>query len=271
MFLVLPIANDRAMDEECAYLKTISEGASQGEFEAILKRTVAAFGWASGEEYVLYYDPRRFKDLYKKCSNEVRTQIPSPLQLLNNLCRLTALPEEMPEVFVNHVPLNHGILCGFVNLSGETLVDNDAMLRRIHHKVMDQNGKIVPLVIIGCAREEVYKWFVYNRRPEWRIDPNYLKHSSHQKGAGKEVISPCSYTDEEYMSMLPWAVGSPGSRRKYYMDRKRGRLVIFWNENLAIPTFHYYDVAIDDPGENAKMQKECRRDIIEQIKTVSNI
>lgn len=271
LFLVLPIANDKAMDEECAYLKTISEDASQDEFEAVLKRAVAAFGWARGEEYVLYYDPVRFKDLYKRCSIDVQKQNPSQLQLLNSLCKFTALPPKLSEVRVDYVSLNHGIICGYVDLSGDVLVDHDAMLRREHLNVIDQDGKVVPLVIIGCNREEVFKWFVHNRRPERKIDPNYQKHSSHQKGEGKEVISPCTYSDEEYMSMLPWAVGGPGCRRKYYMDRKKGRLVIFWNENLEIPTYHYYDVPIDDPSENAKMLRECGRDIIEQIKMVSNI
>ena len=92
-----------------------------------------------------------------------------------------------------------------------------------------------------------------------------------EKGENKEVISARSYTDEEYQAMLPWAVGAPGCRKKYYMDLKKGRLVIFWNENLQVPTYHFYDVNIDDAVEKAKIWQDGGRQLVDQIKKVAEL
>ena len=64
------------------------------------------------------------------------------------------------------------------------------------------------------------------------------------------------------------AVGSPGCKRKYYKDFDKGRLIVFCNENLQTPTFHCYDVEIDDPIENSKLMKECGRDGVKQIEMI---
>ena len=269
LFLVLPIANNNALDEERVYLKVLSAASEPKEFEGILKRVVAAFRWVEGEEYVLYYDHSRFRDLYKKCSPEVQMQRPSPVQLLSILSQMTKVPDKMPDVRVNHVPLKQGILYGFVNLEGEALIDHDALENREYIKVEDVKGSPVNLVVVNCKREDVFQWFVKNRNPVRVIDVNYAKHGAKEKGAGKEVISARSYSDEEYQAMLPWAIGAVGCRKKYFMDLNKGRLVIFWNENLEIPTYHYYDVDIDDASENAKMWQEGGREMVDQIKAVA--
>ncbi|MBR5063308.1 MAG: hypothetical protein IKX05_01190, partial [Bacteroidales bacterium] len=70
---------------------------------------------------------------------------------------------------------------------------------------------------------------------------------------------------------LPWAVGATGCGRKYFKELKEGRLVIFWNENLMIPSYHYYDVEIDNPLENAKMWKDGGRSLVNQIAKVAEL
>lgn len=271
LFLVLPIANDNALDEEQAYLKVLSAATEPKEFEGLLKRVVAAFSWVKGEEYVLYYDHARFRDLFKKCSPDVQKQRPSPVQLLSILSQMTKIPDKMPPISANHIPFENGILYGYVNLGGEALVDHEALVNRDHIEAEDVKGDSVRLVIIDCTREDIFQWFVKNRHPERVIDLNYAKHGVKEKGEDKEVISARTYTDEEYQTMLPWAVGAPGCRKKYFMDIKKGRLVIFWNENLQVPTYHYYDVDINDAVENAKMWQDGRRPLVDQIKKVAEL
>lgn len=269
LFLVLPIADANAMVEERAYLKVLNAATEPQEFEGVLRRVVTAFSWVKGEEYVLYYDQVKLRDLYKKCPLEVQNQRPSPVQLLSDLCHMTKIPDNMPRITANHVPFESGVLCGYVNLGGEALVDHGGLLDKNHIETQDEKGNSVKFVIIDCTREDVFRWFVENRHPKRAIDPNYLKHGKKEKGEDKEVISARSYSDEEYRSMLQWAVGEPGRRKKYYMDSEKRRLVIFWNENLLVPTYHYYDVDIDDAFEKAKLLKDCGRPLVEQIEQAS--
>lgn len=271
LFLVLPIANDNAMDEERAYLDVLDPATKPQKFVEILKNVVTAFSWTKGEEFVLYYDHTRFQDLYKKCPAEVQEQRPSPVQLLGILSQMTKIPEKMPIINANFVPLGFGVLYGYVNLKGEVLVDHKALVNRDYLNVKDKDSNSVKLEIIDCERREVVKWFVKNRNPKRAIDANYAKHGSQEKGEDKEVISGRSYTDDEYQAMLHWAVGNPDCRRKYFMDKKRGRLVIFWDENLKTPTYHYYDVDINDAGEIAKMRQDCDGELVKQIEGVSAI
>ena len=271
LYLVLPIASDNALDEEQVYLKVLDASASSEEFENILKRVVAAFSWVEDEEYVLYYDHGRFRDLYNKCSLEVQNQRPSPVQLLSILKQMIRIPDQMFVIKVNHVSFDKGIICGYINQNGEGLVDDNALSDGKYIKIENQNGHLVKIVILDCRREDIFQWFVKNRASVRMIDSNYAKHGLMVKGESKEAISARTYTDSEYQDMLPWAVGGNGCRRKYYMDKERGRLVIFWNENLSTPTYHYYDVDIDDPQENAKMWQECGRNRVEQIRKVSEI
>ena len=271
LYLVLPIASDNALDEEQVYLKVLDASAAPKEFESTLKRVVAAFSWVEDEEYVLYYDHGRFRDLFKKCSLEVQNQRPSPVQLLSILKRMTKIPDQMNGIKINHVSFDKGIICSYVNQNGEGLVDDNALSDGKHIEIEDQNGNLVKIVILNCQREDVFQWFVKNRASVRVIDSNYAKHGLMVKGENKEAVSARTYTDAEYQDMLPWAVGGNGCRRKYYMDKERGRLVIFWNENLSTPTYHYYDVDIDDPQENAKMWQECGRSCVEQIKKASEI
>lgn len=267
----MPIANGNMMDEECVCLQLLDENIKQDVFEEIIKRTVSAFDWVKGEDFVLYYDHKRFQDLYSKCSAQMQQQRPTPLQLLGSHCQLTKLPNSMPEMKVNHMSFTHGILCGYVNMDGEVLVDEAALRNRSQLDVEDTQGKKVSLVFLDCKREEIFKWFVANRHSKRKFDPDYEKHGTQQKGVGKDVVSPCSYPDEECEAMLPWAVGSPGCKRKYYKDFDKGRLIVFCNENLQTPTFHCYDVEIDDPIENSKLMKECGRDGVKQIEMIHKI
>lgn len=270
LFLALPSTNGKnALDEEHAYLKVLGENTKSQEFERILTSVAAAFNWVEGEEFVLYYDHDRFQELFENCSPEVQKQRPSPVQLLSILSQMTKIPDKMPEITANHICFIKGILYGYVNLMGEALVDHDALVDRDHIELKDEKGDSVKLAFIDCQRERLFQWFVKNRTPQRLIDPNYAKHGILEKREGKEMISARSYTNEEYQDMLTWAIGAPGSRKKYFMDLEKGRLVIFWNENLKVPTFHFYDVDINNSGENAKMWHEGGRSLVEQIKNVA--
>jgi hypothetical protein len=270
LFLVLPLISVVEQDEECVYLKVVDADSSKDVFVTILKHLIEAFDWTKGESFDLYYDHQRFLELYKKSGLESVKQIPSPLQLLGGLCQLTKIPRQMAAILVNRVSLTHGILCYHASKvsEGGALIDHNAIRNKEYLEVFDSNGNSVSHEIIDCNRDALYKWFVSNRFPARIIDTSYKKHGAKPIQVGSHLVSGRSYKDEEYSIMLQWAVGNNASRRKYYMDFKKGRLVIFWNENLAVPTYHCYDVDINDPEENSKMMKDCNRSLIDQIKSI---
>ncbi len=273
LFLVLPLLDDNGEDAERVYLNVIDGSDPSRYFEELLKRLVNAFSWLSGETYELYYDHQRFLDLYKKSRIGASGQRPSPLQLLGSLGNLTKTPEKMPSICINNVSFSHGIVCCFVNTErkGSVLVDQEALLNAKHMQVEDSEGNQIAFDVVNCKREDIFKWFVYNRRPSRTLDPDYAKHSKQTKLVNGKTVSACTYSEAEYREMLPWAVGSKNHRRKYVLDDKRKRLIIFMDENLSVPTYHYFDVEMDDAEENAKMQKDCGKDIVNQIMSIPGL
>ncbi len=273
LFLALPIANKDDYDDELVYLKTIEDSNQPTEFEKLLKRLINSFEWAKVEQFVLFYDPKRFSDIYNRCNKKNLTQIPSPIQLLNFIPQFTPIPPDMPQVNVNGVTFTHGIIYGYINMNNNrgVLVDCDALRDGQHMRATDSRGNSVKIFVINCKREDIFIWFVNNRQPTRKIDINYNKHGKTAKIVNKVVVSGRSYSDEEYQDMLQWAVGDNGHRRKYFIDEKKNRLVIFWNENLQEPTFHYYDVDIHDKDEYSKMLKECSKSVVEQIERIGSL
>lgn len=273
LFIALPIANEDDYDDELVYLKTIEVSNQQSEYEKLMKRLINSFEWAKVEQLILFYDPKRFSDIFKRCNKDYLTQNPSPIQLLNFFTQFTPIPLEMPQVHVNDVPFTHGIICGYINMNNNrgALVDCDALNDGQHLRATDSKGTSVTINIINCRQEDVFIWFVNNRQPTRKIDPNYKKHGINPRSFKGVVISGRSYSDGEYLEMLQWAVGENGHHRKFFIDEKKKRLVIFWNENLKEPTFHYYDVDINDNVEYSKMLKECSKSVVEQIKHVGSL
>ena len=273
LFLALPIAKEDDYDDELVYLKAIEVSNPPTEFEKLLKRLINSFEWAKVEQLILFYDQKRFSDIYKRCNKEYLSQNPSPVQLLSFLTQFTPIPSEMPQVHVNDVPFTYGIICGYINMNNNrgALVDCDALRDRHHLRATDSEGNCVTINVINCKREDIFIWFVSNRQPTRQIDPNYKKHGNKAKIVNNVVISGRSYSDDEYLDMLQWAVGEGGNRRKYFIDVKKDRLVIFWNENLKNPTFHYYDVDIHNKDEYSKMLKECSKSVVDQIVHVGSL
>ena len=273
LFLVLPIVDGHEADDERLYLNSIDGSTPSAFLEDLLKHLVNAFSWVSGEAYDLYYDHQRFLELYKKSLIGKSGQRPSPLQLLGSLSHLTRIPKEMPPIYINDVAFSHGIVCCFVNTerAGSVIVDQNALLNPQHLQVKDNKGNPKVLHVVNSNREEIFKWFVNNRLPLRKLDPDYAKHSKQTKLVNGKVVSACTYSEAEYREMLPWAVGSKNHRRKYVLDSDRKRLVVFMDENLSIPTFHYFDVEMDDVEENGKMQKDCSRPMVNQIKAIPEL
>lgn len=267
LYLVLPIVGNDSQDEERCCLKTLDASALKNVFVNLLKCLLKAFEWVKDEDFNLYYDNVRLKDLYNKC--EANGYRPGPLPLLGELPQLTKMPEPKHAINMNSKLIPCGIVCSYVNNMDENsvMVNHDGLACDVRQlNIKDASGKKVDCVVIKCEREEIYKWFAVNRCPMRQLDTNYSKHTGRQKSQKGNPVSTCSYEVEDARNILHWAVGS--KNRKYFRDNDRKRLVIFMDENLNPPTFHYFDVDINDSDEIEKMQKECGKDIIEQLKGI---
>lgn len=182
--------------------------------------------------------------------------------------------EAMQPIKTDGVEQTGGILCAYANYGqkgSDALLDSDIFLHPQTLNVRNSQGEEVSLEIVACNPGELYKWLAQHRNPKRLLTENYEKHTKNEKDVDGKRVSALTYSREEAEELLQWAVGEKSHNRRYFMDMKRKRLLIFWNQKEANPTFHAYDVDIDDAEETQKMWKECGREIVNRIKTVSNL
>ena len=275
LYLVLPIVDDVFSDEESCCLKTLDSSAAGDYFVDLIRCLYKVLAWGQKyEEFNVYRDRARFKELYKQ--SEDKGQRPVILPLLTELPELKDMPDSMHVIKINNVTLQKGILCSYINNANsntDVMIDHGGLLCDLRQlNINNASGKKVDCIVIKCERAEIYKWFVDNRNPPRKYDPEYDKHNGHVHIAkGGEPVSKCTYNVSDCQNMLKRAIGSNAHKRKYFMDCDRNRLILFMDEGFNPPTFHCFDVDIDDPEEIAKMQKDCGKDIIEQLKGIFDL
>ena len=273
LFLVLPVVIYDNNEAELVCLKTSKSYAKATDFTDFLKFISKEFEWIKDENYYLYYDQKRLKDLYNDCKKEVDKLRPSPILLLKTIENLNPIDKDIQPIKVNGVGLSYGVVCYYVNHSNDgscVLVDLGYLLNISHTPLFDNRNEIVNCNVIRCNRNELINWFAKNRNPARQLDTRYLKHGKQEKHIDGERISPCSYEEEDCVKMLAWAVGSKKKKRKYFVDREKNRLVVFMDEGLKMPTFHCYDVD-DDNKEKEKMKNECDDKVLmSKIELISN-
>lgn len=153
-------------------------------------------------------------------------------------------------------------------MSGKVLINKDALAQPDSPPVVyDSDGKCLRLNVLRCDSKEVYLWFVENRIPQRVLDSNYKKHGRTVKtGKGGSPISALTYPEEQLTEFLKRAVSAnKTSNRLYFKDRKNDKIIIFWDENLANPTFHAMEVDAGNQEEIQKIYKLGGRRLLEII------
>ena len=124
-----------------------------------------------------------------------------------------------------------------------------------------------------CKAAEIYLWLVDHRFPTRKLDSNYKKHTENERLGKKGVtISPISYTKTQLEFFLKRALfAGKGARELYFKDNEHDKIIVFWDENLEIPSYHAFEIAADDILEIQKMYKRGGRNLINRIEEASSL
>ena len=115
--------------------------------------------------------------------------------------------------------------------------------------------------------------YIYGRYPSRQLDTNYKKHSERSKlGKNGANISPITYEKQQLDDFLKKAVvAKKGWRELYFKDQKNDKIVVFWDENLETPSYHAFEISVDDIQEIQKIFKRGGRDLVTRINETSSL
>lgn len=271
LFLAFPIVGNSAEDLELSYLKTL-ESPTPEEVKVILTQALKCSKIVSLDDSAVVYDHARFSPLIKIVKDDQKEKKTKENPDISRLVILTKkwidcnqMKGGFAPVNVNDVAQTQGILCAYVNIrqnDHDLLVNNHAIDNIEGLRVTDNADNTVEVNFIAASQKDIYKWFADHRCPERKIDEAYKKHVIKEKdgregktGKGGVKISANTYEKDVAEDMLKWAVGSKANEtnRMYFLDKKRKKLLIFWNEDGKKENFHVYEVDEDDKKELSKI------------------
>ena len=268
LFLLIPSVGDEDADPDAAYLKQVGRIDNE-ETISILKRIVQSMKLVEGEDYEMFYDEKYLKKLLKS-SDKGMPQMSNLLVFFNDAESIQQKGIGNIPLTINGVAVDSGLVNAFVEgkVSGKVLINKDALAQPDSPLVVyDSDGKCLTFNVLRCDSKDVYLWFVENRIPQRVLDTNYKKHGRTVKtGKGGAPISALTYPEEQLTEFLKRAVSAnKTSNRLYFKDRKNDKIIIFWDENLANPTFHAMEVDAGNQEEIQKIYKLGGRRLLEII------
>ena len=268
LFLLIPSVGDEDADPDAAYLKQVGRIDNE-ETISILKRIVQSMKLVEGEDYEMFYDEKYLKKLLKS-SDKGMPQMSNLLVFFNDAESIQQKEIGNIPLTINGVAVDSGLVNAFVEgeESSKVLINKDALAQPDSPLVVyDLDGKYLTLNVLRCDSKEVYLWFVENRIPQRVLDSNYKKHGRTVKtGKGGAPISALTYPEEQLTEFLKRAVSAnKTSNRLYFKDRNNDKIIIFWDENLANPTFHAMEVDAGNQEEIQKIYKLGGRRLLEII------
>ena len=268
LFLLIPSVGDEDSNPDAAYLKQVGRIDNE-ETISILKLIVQSMKLVEGEDYEMFYDEKYLKKLLKP-SDKGMPQMSNLLVFFNDANSIQQKGIGNIPLTINGVAVDCGLVNAFVEgkVSGKVLINKDALAQPDSPLVVyDLDGKYLTLNVLRCDSKEVYLWFVENRIPQRVLDSNYKKHGRTVKtGKGGAPISALTYPEEQLTEFLKRAVSAnKTSNRLYFKDRKSDKIIIFWDENLANPTFHAMEVDAGNQEEIQKIYKLGGRRLLEII------
>ena len=268
LFLLIPSVGDEDADPDAAYLKQVGRIDNE-ETISILKRIVQSMKLVEGEDYEMFYDEKYLKKLLKS-SDKGMPQMSNLLVFFNDAESIQQKEIGNIPLTINGVAVDSGLVNAFVEgkVSGKVLINKDALAQPDSPLVVyDSDGKCLKFNVLRCDSKDVYLWFVENRIPQRVLDTNYKKHGRTVKtGKGGAPISALTYPEEQLTEFLKRAVSAnKASNRLYFKDRNNDKIIIFWDENLANPTFHAMEVDVGNQEEIQKIYKLGGRRLLEII------
>ena len=268
LFLLIPSVGDEDADPDAAYLKQVGRIDNE-ETISILKRIVQSMKLVEGEDYEMFYDEKYLKKLLKP-SDKGMPQMSNLLVFFNDAESIQQKEIGNIPLTINGVAVDSGLVNAFVEgeESSKVLINKDALAQPDSPLVVyDSDGKCLTFNVLRCDSKDVYLWFVENRIPQRVLDTNYKKHGRTVKtGKGGAPISALTYLEEQLTEFLKRAVSAnKASNRLYFKDRKSDKIIIFWDENLANPTFHAMEVDAGNQEEIQKIYKLGGRRLLEII------
>ena len=268
LFLLIPSVGDEDADPDAAYLKQVGRIDNE-ETISILKRIVQSMKLVEGEDYEMFYDEKYLKKLLKP-SDKGMPQMSNLLVFFNDAESIQQKGIGNIPLTINGVAVDSGLVNAFVEgeESSKVLINKDALAQPDSPLVVyDSDGKCLTFNVLRCDSKDVYLWFVENRIPQRVLDTNYKKHGRTVKtGKGGAPISALTYPEEQLTEFLKRAVSAnKASNRLYFKDRNNDKIIIFWDENLANPTFHAMEVDAGNQEEIQKIYKLGGRRLLEII------
>ena len=268
LFLLIPSVGDEDADPDAAYLKQVGRIDNE-ETISILKRIVQSMKLVEGEDYEMFYDEKYLKKLLKP-SDKGMPQMSNLLVFFNDAESIQQKEIGNIPLTINGVAVDSGLVNAFVEgeESSKVLINKDALAQPDSPLVVyDSDGKCLTFNVLRCDSKDVYLWFVENRIPQRVLDTNYKKHGRTVKtGKGGAPISALTYLEEQLTEFLKRAVSAnKASNRLYFKDRNNDKIIIFWDENLANPTFHAMEVDAGNQEEIQKIYKLGGRRLLEII------
>ena len=268
LFLLIPSVGDEDADPDAAYLKQVGRIDNE-ETISILKRIVQSMKLVEGEDYEMFYDEKYLKKLLKS-SDKGMPQMSNLLVFFNDAESIQQKGIGNIPLTINGVAVDSGLVNAFVEgeESSKVLINKDALAQPDSPLVVyDSDGKCLTFNVLRCDSKDVYLWFVENRIPQRVLDTNYKKHGRTVKtGKGGAPISALTYPEEQLTEFLKRAVSAnKASNRLYFKDRNNDKIIIFWDENLANPTFHAMEVDVGNQEEIQKIYKCGGRRLLEII------
>ena len=268
LFLLIPSVGDEDADPDAAYLKQVGRIDNE-ETISILKRIVQSMKLVEGEDYEMFYDEKYLKKLLKS-SDKGMPQMSNLLVFFNDAESIQQKEIGNIPLTINGVAVDSGLVNAFVEgeESSKALINKDALAQPDSPLVVyDSDGKCLKFNVLRCDSKDVYLWFVENRIPQRVLDTNYKKHGRTVKtGKGGAPISALTYPEEQLTEFLKRAVSAnKASNRLYFKDRNNDKIIIFWDENLANPTFHAMEVDAGNQEEIQKIYKCGGRRLLEII------
>lgn len=268
LFLLIPSVGDEDADPDAAYLNQVGRIDNE-ETISILKRIVQSMKLVEGEDYEMFYDEKYLKKLLKS-SDKGMPQMSNLLVFFNDAESIQQKGIGNIPLTINGVAVDSGLVNAFVEgeESSKVLINKDALAQQDSPLVVyDSDGKCLTFNVLRCDSKDVYLWFVENRIPQRVLDTNYKKHGRTVKtGKGGAPISALTYPEEQLTEFLKRAVSAnKASNRLYFKDRNNDKIIIFWDENLANPTFHAMEVDAGNQEEIQKIYKLGGRRLLEII------
>ena len=268
LFLLIPSVGDDDAGPDAAYLKQVGRIGNE-ETISILRRIVQSIDLVEGENFEMLYDAKYLKRLLQS-SDPGMPQMSNLLVFFNDAESIQQRGIGNTPLTINGAAVESGLVNAFVEgeESSKVLINKDALAQPDSPLVVyDSDGKCLTFNVLRCDSKDVYLWFVENRIPQRVLDTNYKKHGRTVKtGKGGAPISALTYLEEQLTEFLKRAVSAnKASNRLYFKDRKSDKIIIFWDENLANPTFHAMEVDAGNQEEIQKIYKLGGRRLLEII------